>query len=372
MNDRRKVYLAAEAAGGVARHVIDLYSGLKKKGWPTGLILSTTRMESTYKTEIQHIPPSDLLILPMERGPHWSDAVVIAQLKRHFQKQGRCRLLHAHSTKAGLLGAALRPWVHKSLYTPHAYRSVDPSLSTLKRGLIQVVERTFSRTYDRVIAVAPAEYDHAIKLGIHPAKVRHIPNGIRLDRYFKNHALPSKCLSQALTIGFVGRLAFQKNPLLFIDVLYKISVVQPDVRAIIVGDGALKAEMLAAAQRYGLNGQIDWRGAVSAASVFQEMDILIHTSLYEGMPYTLIESAACGVPVIATRNDGSTAILGDLLPEAIVDSFDSNDLASRALSIYMKPSIRNDHVHKLKYIADRFSLDRMVNDIVVEYEHLLG
>ena len=372
MKDDLKVYLAAEAAGGVARHVIDLYFGLKKRDWPVGLILSSTRLESMYQAELQHIPPSDLLILPMQRGPHWTDVMIMARLRKLLYKKGKQNILHAHSTKAGLLGAVLRPWLHKTLYTPHAYRSVDPTLSMPKRKMIQVAERTFSNAFDRVIAVAPAEYDYAVKLGIHPEKVRHIPNGIPLERYRRKDELHSEGRPQKpLTLGFVGRLAPQKNPLLFIEVMRNIAEYQPEVRAIIVGDGALRVEMQAAAERYGLNNQIDWKGSISAVDVFPEMDILIHTSFYEGMPYTLIESAACGVPIVSTRNDGSIAILDEILREAIVDSFNSNDLTNYALSIYTNAARRADHVNKLKKIADKFSLDSMVNNLIIEYEQLL-
>jgi glycosyltransferase involved in cell wall biosynthesis len=367
------IYLVAEAAGGVARHVIDLYWGLKKKDWPVRVILSPTRLEAMYEAEIQHIPSSDLVKIPMRRGPHWSDAVVTTKLKRHFSNTRGRFVLHSHSTKAGLLGAALRPWIHGSLYTPHAYRSIDPTLPTLKRRLIQVVERTFSNTYDRIIAVAPAEFKHAIQLGVPPEKIRHIPNGIRLDRLGEdNGPVQAQRICKAITLGFVGRLAPQKNPLLFIEIVRNIAVIHPEVRAIVVGDGVLREEMRKAARQHGVSHLIDWRGTAPATSVFPEMDVLVHTSLYEGMPYTLIESAASGVPIVATRNDGSSAILGELLPDAIVDSFNPDDLTRRILTICQNPAVRLQHQSSLKQIADRFSVDRMVNDLVVEYEQLLA
>lgn len=161
-NDCPTIYLASEAAGGVARHVIDLYSGLTQRGWSARIIFSPTRLEPMYKTELRNIPTSHLFSLPMRRGPHWTDLKAMSRLHKYFRTANGPSILHAHSTKAGVLGAALRPWIKNSIYTPHAYRSVDPTLSPIRRRVIQAVERTFSKTYDRIIAVAPAEYDYAI------------------------------------------------------------------------------------------------------------------------------------------------------------------------------------------------------------------
>ena len=324
-----------------------------------------------YLTELREIPSDDLLILPMRRGPHWSDAKVLARLQKIFKEGERRGILHTHSTKAGIFGAALRPWIHRSLFTPHAYRSVDPNLPKLKRIAIQAIERTFSNTYDRVIAVAPAEYEHAIRLGVDPERMRHIPNGIRLDHYPEAERSDSaKNMRKSPTLGFVGRLAPQKNPLLFLEVVRDFALHHPDVRALVVGDGILRAELQASAERFGIADRIDWKGAIPATSVFPQMDILIHTSHYEGMPYTLIESAAFGIPVVATRNAGSVAILADFLPEAIVDSFESISLVKQALLVCDDSVVRDNYFSKLKKIADKFSLDSMVNDLITEYEQL--
>ena len=372
MKSRPKIYLAAEAAGGVARHVIDLYFGLRKRNWPVQVILSPTRMEPMYQAEIATIPAAHLLILPMQRGPHWSDLAVMARLRNLFRNAHGRYLVHAHSTKAGLLGAALRPWIPKSLYTPHAYRSVDPTLSPMKRRLIQAAERTFSSTYDRVIAVAPAEYDHAITLGIQADRIRHIPNGVRVDAEgLKNRPFNPGARGK-LTLGFVGRLARQKNPLLFLEVLREVAAVRPDVRAVIAGDGPLRTELQAFAEHSSLAHRIDWRGTVPFASVFHHMDVMVHTSFYEGMPYSLIESAGYRIPIVSTKNDGSAAILGELLPEAIVDSFDAKALAGRVLSLCSNPAVAARQMDGLEKIADHFSIDRLVESIEREYEILLA
>ncbi len=362
------IVLLAEAAGGVARHVIDLYRGLKDREWSATLVMSPIRMEKMYSDELHDVSKEDLLLIPMRRSVHVSDRSVIAAIRQKLKSLGGPSILHAHSTKAGILGMGLgRPNVAR-VFTPHAYRSVDPSLRPTQRRFIRSAEAVFSRAYDRVIAVGPAEYKQALSLGISPSRVRLIANGVNINAFRSKRSE----VSEAPVIGFLGRLVPQKDPLLFIRVFNMVRRLLPASRGVVFGDGPLKLEMQSLAKGLGCLESIEWRGIVPAVQGLEELDIMIHTSRYEGMPYSLVEAAAAGIPIVATRNDGSAAVMEGHLAEYIFPPESSEAMARATVRILRSKDELETLRSVLAVVSNTFSVDRMVNQMEEEYRSLLN
>jgi hypothetical protein len=149
--------LLETGGGGSGRHVLDLYAGLRKLGWRSHLVLSQYRADQGFLSEVDQVPHGDVTFLDMRRSPHISDLLALSQLRRLLAGSPRRHLLHAHSTKAGMLGYALGNVVSGKILTPHAYRGMDPTLTWHKSGAIRGIESTFSRAYNKIIAVSPDE-----------------------------------------------------------------------------------------------------------------------------------------------------------------------------------------------------------------------
>src|SRR5208282_766883 len=247
---------------------------------------------------------------------------------------------HAHSTKAGMIGSLLRSRVRASIFTPHAYRGVDATARRLSRAFLRVAERAYSKGYDRVLTVAPAEMEYARSIGIRGEALRCIPNGldtgqIRFPEVFERR----RPRTGRLCLGFVGRLVYQKNPILFLEVLAQVVRRGRDARAIIVGDGPMRGAMSHVARRLGIAARIDWRGDTPASPWMQEMDVLVHTSIYEALPYVLLEACADLLPIVATSNCGSEAVLRSRLPGNIASAPEPSEMASILLSLVEDESL---------------------------------
>jgi glycosyltransferase involved in cell wall biosynthesis len=267
-----------------------------------------------------------------------------------------------------MLGALLRSHVHATVHTPHAYRGTDPNLNYLLRGFAARVESLYSRKYDRVITLVPAELEYALKIGIPKSRLRVISNGIEIRGIpFEQLRETRKKLHSKPTLGFVGRLVYQKNSLLFVDVLNEVIRHGCDARAIIVGDGPLQNNMEKRATKYGIADRIEWRGPRPASTALCDMDIMVHTSLYEGLPYTLLEACAALLPVIATDNHGSKEIFDARLPQNISHSQTAGEIASKILAILTDNQLRLAQLPILQEIAQQYSLEKMVAKIEDEY-----
>lgn len=360
--------LAQPGGGGVGRHVIDLYWALKKAEWKVKVFATRERLEPLYAEELRQIPGQDLTLTSMHRSISFSDANVVRELRDVLRATTHPRLLHAHSTKAGLLGMALKRYVDATVYTPHSYRGGDPSLSMQNKIVIRAAERMLTRSYDRIFAVAPAEVGYVRGLGVSADKICYIPNGID----GKGFAKTGQARDGVLRVGFLGRLVHQKDPLRFIDILAELSRRAPECEAVVAGDGPYLSAMQQKAAALGVADRISWCGLIPAQTALQQMDVLIHTSLYEAMPYTLLESAAAGIPIVALENDGSRAVLGEHLPGMIVPRLSTAASIAESIIRLCGDEEQLEMVGRgLEKIADTFSLGRMVGCIEREYLALL-
>jgi glycosyltransferase involved in cell wall biosynthesis len=373
--DRSNVQIAllSEAGGGVMRHVIDLYKGLSSRGWKTKLIVSPRRMDERYLPEVQSLDQEDMLYVDMERSPHFSDATAYYRVRSALKKMSGRKILHAHSTKAGLLGTLLSSDVDVTAYTPHAYRASDPNLAPLKRSALRAVEMAYSRPYDQIIAVSASERDYVLKCGVDPDRVTCIPNGIDLAGIDTDQIRTRRSrLPHTITLGFVGRLAYQKNPQLFIETLAYLVSRGYDVKAIVVGDGDLRDELMSLAEQLNVAGRIEWRGDIPARESMNEMDLMVHTSRYEALPYTLLEACASLLPSVATENHGSRSVLQGELSENIVSQSTPEELSNRILELVQDKPLWLHQLHLLEQAANAFSLDNMVTRVGRIYLNLLA
>jgi glycosyltransferase involved in cell wall biosynthesis len=217
----------------------------------------------------------------------------------------------------------------------------------------------------------PQEADHALKLGVKRENLRLIPNGVDIGAMsFEQLYERRKTLDYRPTLGFIGRLVHQKNPLLFIEVLREVIQRGCNVSAIVLGDGPLRPAMVHLATSLGINDRIDWRGEFPARSLYPEIDILVHTSLYEALPYSLIEANAALLPIVAVRNSGSEAVLGRRLSQNLSDQSNSKGLASIVTRILDDNQLRLDQLKICREIALDYSTDRMINSYEILYNEL--
>ncbi len=120
----------------------------------------------------------------------------------------------------------------------------------------------------------------------------------------------------------VGRLDYQKAPLLMVRALAKAISSRPDVHLIWIGEGVLRDNMLKEISASGLVDNVTLAGLLDpeqVADINRAADIFVMSSAYEGMPIALIEAMACGLPVVTTdvgevRRLVSSGINGEICP----------------------------------------------------------
>lgn len=103
---------------------------------------------------------------------------------------------------------------------------------------------------------------------------------------------------------FVGRLELQKDPLLLIRSAAAAHAALPGLRLLVAGEGGLKAEAQRLASEMGIADRVAWMGFQphdTLPALLNAADVLLLPSRFEGMPITVLEALASGLPVVASR-----------------------------------------------------------------------
>ena len=137
-------------------------------------------------------------------------------------------------------------------------------------------------------------------------KYRVINNGINLEKYFFNSDTRKQKraelqLNNQLAIGTIGRLVEVKNHLFLLDVFYEAHKKNPSTVLFIVGDGELRDVIIDKINRLGLTQSVRLLGLrTDIPDILQAFDLFVLPSLYEGLPFVMVEAQAAGLPCVVS------------------------------------------------------------------------
>jgi glycosyltransferase involved in cell wall biosynthesis len=362
-------------SGGVGRHVVDLAQGLSRLGHEVHLIHSPFRASPSLVERLRSVPAVRCAELPMRRNPHVSDASAVRAIRRYLLQNGRFDVVHGHSSKGGALARLAGVGTDAvKVYTPHAFVTLTPGLNPIKRRLFGAAERWLARLGDAVIAVSEDERDHAVELGLPTDRLFVVPNGIDQPPFpCRNQVRHDLGLpGEALCLGFVGRLVYQKAPDALVRCLGPLAPKYPWLRLIVVGEGPLEDQARRLATRLGVQGRILWLGERDGCRIMPAFDVFALSSRYEGLPYVLLEAMSCGLPTVATRVGGVSTLIRDGVHGLIVDGGDLPGFARAVGRLLDDASLRNRMGEASREAACGFTLERMVQGVLGVYRQQIS
>lgn len=366
-----RVLLVTEpSGGGSGRHVIDLARELVTLGHEVTVIYSRGRVEPRFEREIAAIPLKALEASTMRRAVGPWDLAAARELKVMIDRLGPFDILHAHSSKAGALLRLVAPSKTRVVYTPHAFRTMDPTMGRAGRLVYGAIEWALAawRT-SAVISVAPEEADHARSLGIPDRKVRTVINGVTPvpanDRIVARGRLG--IAPDDIVVGFVGRLCEQKDPVRFSQAIAIANARNPCIRGVILGDGELEADVRSAG---GAAVQVHaGRNAVDDLAAF---DLFAITSRYEAMPYVLLEALQAGLPILSTKVGGASVAIRDGQNGRVVPVNATPDRLAEEIERLVDPVVRTAMSDVSHQLATTLTAGAMAQQTVNVYRQCLA
>lgn len=272
----------------------------------------------------------DLRLVPeFRRNLHpWRDWSSYRTLIR-LLKEIRPEIVHTHSSKAGILGrrAANKlgiPVVH----TIHG-AAFHYGQKWYAKSLYRWLERQAGPGTAKFISVADAMTDQYVAAGVAPReKFVTISSGFDVEP-FLNPPRSRETVRRELgiaddevVIGKVGRLFPLKGHEFVIAAAGEVLQRNPRVRFLFVGDGILRGEFESQLNAAGLRDRFVFTGLVPPTQIpelLHAMDIVVHTSLWEGLARVLPQGLIAGKPVVSYDVDGAREVVipgetGYLLP----------------------------------------------------------
>lgn len=133
-----------------------------------------------------------------------------------------------------------------------------------------------------------------------------IKNGISLKKYAFSVASRISCRAEiksnaATIIGCVGRLDPQKNPLFAVEIARQLCLLDSSVHVVFIGDGELRTQVADAIEKAHLTERVHLLGARDDVNQwYSAFDCLMMPSLFEGLPFVLVEAQAAGLPCVVS------------------------------------------------------------------------
>jgi glycosyltransferase involved in cell wall biosynthesis len=355
------VLLVANGAqwGGTERHVFDLSRGLLKRDVPVRVVLGWERFAAERFGETR-IPVD---IVPRERNP----VSFLMRMTRYLRERAP-QLVHLHGGSLPSL-AASRAGIPIVLETRHGLGR--PESQRRRGGLLALREQAAARCLNGTIAVCRRDRETFSRIG--GQSVYCVPNGIRLDDYA---AQPFSATDGGdngdgteIRMGFVGRLTSQKG-LSFL--LRALAAEKRPFRLDVAGSGPLEGQLRREARSLALSERVCFHGVVEeVVQYIRGWDLLVLPSIWEGCPYSVLESLACGRPVLGTRVGGMEELISDGRSGWLADP---EDVASLSHALSRIPWDRGELCRMGKvgraHVEEEHTLDRMVDRILKVYFEL--
>jgi len=289
-------------------------------------------------------------------------------------------IVHTHSSKAGILGrlAAWLAGVPIIVHTIHGF-GVTPSQPSWLRSLLILMERMAARVTTQFFAVSEATRRQGMALGLFPAdRCAVIRSGVDLDMLRRTQVdvtTKRQALRLALdqpVVGMIAPFKPQKAPLDFVSMAELVHRARPDAQFLLVGDGELRGEIEAHCVRLGLSSVVQltgWRRDVP--EILRCLNVLVLTSLWEGLPRVYLEALASGVPVVGTSVDGAPEVIQDGVTGFLVAPGDVTAMAERVLHLLAHPEEAQQMGRNGQQLPHEFDIHEMVRQQEDAYGRLL-
>jgi glycosyltransferase involved in cell wall biosynthesis len=309
-----------------------------------------------------------------------ADPCAAWRLARLLRRE-RFDLVHAHTAHGHGIALAARFFLGRRARPKLVVaRRVDFSIH--RHGLFGLNGLKY-RGADRIVAVSAAVRAVLERDGVPADRIVVVRDGISLAR-FEGAAAPRAAelrralgaLAQEPLVVNVGHLARHKGQRYLIEALPSVRAVIPGVRAAIVGDGPLRADLEAAARRAGVEDALFFAGArppEEVAAILCAADVFAFPSVEEGLGSSLLDAMAAGAPIAAARAGGIPEIVRDGETGLLVEPADPAALAQAIVRLLLdRPLAARISRAARDWVRANGTAERMVRETIAVYEDVLG
>jgi glycosyltransferase involved in cell wall biosynthesis len=331
--------------------------------------------------------PRAMAALPREAGPRrrWmrEPAMMVTRLRLYLRLAHlRPDIVHFEWNSSAITYLPLaRVWRCPTVVSCHGSEvNVRPHLSNGREFALRL--RSSFQQVSAVHCVSEAMADQAAKHGMDPGRSWLIRPGVD-SRFFRPgpHARPARSELRAVSVGVLRWLKGHEYAIRAIsrlvesDVPIRLDVMGEDPpRAL--GESSDRERLECAIEQLGLQDHVRLHGPVRPREIrrrLQSADVLLHTSLSEGIPTAILEAMASGLPVVATDCGGVREAVGDGVEGFVLPVRAPAEAAAALRVLHEDPRLRArmGAAGRARVVA-QFSLHRQIDGFAALYDSLIA
>ncbi len=298
------------------------------------------------------------------------DRIVPGQLRALASGFG-AEVVHTHGYKADIYAAiAWRGKRPALVSTCHTWYDNDLALR-----VYGAADRWVLRRFDAVVAVSEEVQARLLAAHVPAKRIRLVRNGVDLQRFAgaTERRKQGRRHDATLRVGLVGRLAPEKGIDVFIRAAALVLRQAPKISFTIAGDGPERSRLEGLIADLHPQGRLSLLGRQEDMPAFYDtIDLLVSSSLQEGLPVALLEGMASGLPIVATRVGAVPSIVLHGETGLLVEPGRPEAFAAAILQLASDPVLCEEFgCAGQRYLAREFSAERMNADYGKVYERAL-
>ena len=305
------------------------------------------------------------------------DFTAVTKLANLIRRE-KVDLLHLHNSPGMFWGTLAQ--IASATGVPIVRTEHNPYRPEAMPPLYRWLYPRFTKRASRVICVSErVRRSYADRFPSLAGTYMEIPNGIRMQDYERvppraECRAQFKLLPGAKLIGAVGRMVPVKNHKLLIEALFRVRQTVSDVHLAIIGEGELRESLAAYAADLGVSEYVSLVKETQKIDYFYgAIDIFCLSSDSEGMPLTVLEALAAGVPVVSTEVGGIPEVIESGKTGYLVPKGSAEFLAKRIVELLQDPSKAAEFaLAGRSMVRERFPAEKMIEAIETVYEEALA
>jgi glycosyltransferase involved in cell wall biosynthesis len=269
-------------------------------------------------------------------------------------------LIHSHRYKENFLAYLTSRSIPgiKLIGTQHGMPEVYGGNYTLKQRIITKCNFFgLSLFFNRTVAVSEDIQEAFSKqFGFRESKISMIHNGIKIPGF-----IPERENKEKFVIGSAGRLCQVKGYRFMIEIAKAVKEETKHIKFHLAGEGPERAKLQALIQQYSLNETFVLQGHLDDMLPFyRSLDLYLNTSVHEGIPMSILEAMAHGLPVVAPNVGGISEIINNGEDGYLIEKRDPKAFAEKCFLLYKNKQLRQRMAQAAREkIVKSFSVENM-------------
>jgi len=337
--------------------------------------VATNGAEAIPYTDVKHI-------VPFERSPLKPGNIrAILSLKKIIEKE-KFDIIHTHTpmgaavTRIAAIGSRKRNKT-RVIYTAHGFHFFTGA--PLQNWLLfYPVEKLLARYTDTLITINKEDYERSRKK--FKTEVRYVP-GVGIDpEKFDSQMTESEKSGLRKSLGlkendfvliFPAELNRNKNQILLINAMEKLVEQYPDIQLLLPGKDSYNGRYQAIVQAKQLEHNVHFLGhRKDIPELLQITNLVVSSSLREGLPVNIMEACYTGLPIISTNSRGNRDIVRNNVNGFLVDPKDDKEFAERITELINDKELYKKFAKNNKIEAKKYLLDGILGNAIDIYQVL--